>query len=258
MAAVRGQGITLLLGALLLLSLNGLAVNAQSWAATSWTPAHATFYGGTDASGTMGGSCGYGNLYSSGYDTNTAALSVALFNDGLSCGACFLIQCVTSQTSYCYPGKSITVTATNLCPDGSYGGWCNQPNLHFDLAYPMFSTLAQPVGGVIPVQFQRVPCQRNGGIEFTMNGNPYFLLVLVTNVAGGGDVAGLQVKSDSSGWYTMNHNWGQNWELDDHSELAGSELSFLVTLGSGVSQTFTDVVSSGWGFSQAYQCTTNF
>ncbi|KAJ1278887.1 hypothetical protein BS78_04G113400 [Paspalum vaginatum] len=220
-------------------------------APTGWLRAHATFYGGADASGTMGGACGYGNLYAQGYGSRTTALSTVLFSDGASCGQCYKIACDRkTDPTWCKPGVTVTVTATNFCPPNwelPNGGWCNTSRPHFDMAQPAWEKIGVYRGGIIPVIYQRVPCVKKGGVRFTINGHDYFNLVLVTNVAAAGSIKSMDVRaSDSNDWMPMVRNWGANWH--SLSYLTGKMLSFRVTITDGQKLEFTKVVPPGWTF----------
>ncbi|KAL3685607.1 hypothetical protein R1sor_003629 [Riccia sorocarpa] len=248
-------------------------VDASPWLVTTWTPSHATFYGTYDGAETMGGACGYGNLWWRGYGLNTAALSEALFNNGATCGACFQIRCDTTNpdaygVKFCYKDAApITITATNHCPPNwakpsDMGGWCNPPRTHFDLPLVMFSYMAQSVAGIIPVQYRRYltisryPARGAGGIKFSLGGNPYFNLVLVHNVAGAGIVTAMQMKGDKTTWCTMTRNWGQNWEC--HVKFTGQKLSFMVTASNGSFRRIDNLTSEVWYFGQTYEACSNF
>ncbi|KAF7055197.1 hypothetical protein CFC21_062757 [Triticum aestivum] len=220
-----------------------------------WHQAYATFYGGADGSETMGGACGYDNLYAAGYGLNNAALSTVLFNNGLSCGQCYLITCDTSKSNMCKPGTSITVSATNLCPPNwalpnDNGGWCNPPREHFDMSQPAWENLAIYRAGIVPVLYQRVACQRQGGLRFTISGFNFFELVLVTNIAMSGSIRSMSVKGTNTAWITMSQNWGANWQC--LAGLKGQALSFAITSSGGQYKVFQDVVPAWWLFGQTF------
>ncbi|CAN6223447.1 unnamed protein product [Urochloa humidicola] len=237
--------------------------------ASDWQDGSATFYGDDSGLGAdFGGACGYGATdISSLYSTYTAALSTPLFADGNGCGRCYELRCVNSR--WCNPGSpSVIVTGTNLCPPNWYlpsdaGGWCNPPRQHFDMAPPSFYRLPQRVAGIIPVQFRRVPCARPaGGVRLCLQGNYYWLLVYVMNVAGGGDVGDLAVKKAGDpdcNYVHASHNWGITYQV--FAALGNAQgLVVKMTSYSSPQQTIVvdDAVPAGWTTGLCYQGSNNF
>ncbi|XP_059669582.1 expansin-A23-like [Cornus florida] len=244
-----------LLMALIAFTSGSIGTLGDDW---QWNKAHATFYGDMEGGETLQGACGYDNVIKQGYGLATAALSTALFNNGATCGACFEIYCVDSPWCIKNAG-SIQVTATNFCPPNytkTHDIWCNPPQKHFDLSMPMFLKIAAYKAGIVPVSFRRVVCQKRGGIQFELKGNPNFLLVLVFNVGGTGEVAGMKVKGSKTNWLTMTRNWGQNWQTG--VPLQGQSLSFQVTASDGKIVEADFVAPPNWQFGQTYQSSKNF
>ncbi|KAG8048341.1 hypothetical protein GUJ93_ZPchr0008g12358 [Zizania palustris] len=236
--------------------------NHGKFTAGEWKQAHATFYGGRDGSGTLAGACGYKDTSAEGYGVQTVAVSTVLFNGGAGCGACYEVRCVDSPDGCKAGAAPVVVTATNLCPpnpgqSSENGGWCNPPREHLDLTMPAFLQIAQEKAGIVPISYRRVPCVKQGGIRYTITGNKYFNLVMVTNVGGAGDVSSLMVKGNKRvKWTTLKRNWGQEWQTSE--DLTGESLTFRVMTGDHRKATSWHVLPRDWQFGVTYQATKNF
>lgn len=220
-----------------------------------WRSARATYYAAADPRDSVGGACGYGDLVKGGYGMATVGLSEVLFERGQICGACFELRCV-DDLRWCIPGTSIILTATNFCaPNYGFladgGGHCNPPNKHFVLPIEAFEKIAIWKAANMPVQYRRIKCRKEGGIRFTIDGSNIFISVLITNVAGAGDIVAVKVKGSRTGWLPMGRNWGQNWHLN--ADLKNQPLSFEVTGSDGVTVTSYNVAPKNWNFGQTFE-----
>ncbi|XP_068303633.1 expansin-A13-like [Pyrus communis] len=220
-----------------------------------WSSARATYYAASDPRDKVGGACGYGDLEKAGYGLATVGLSEALFERGQICGACFEVRCV-EDTRWCIPGTSIIVTATNFCAPNyglmaEGGGHCNSPNKHLVLPIEAFEKIAVWKAGNMAVQYRRIKCRKEGGIRFTIDGSNIFISVLISNVAGAGDIVAVKVKGSRTGWLPMGRNWGQNWHVS--ADLLNQPLSFEVTSSDGRTVTSYNVAPKAWNFGQTFE-----
>lgn len=174
---------------LLLLCVNNVA---------AWIPGSATFYGNSaapyyDSYRLEDGTCACHKAKASGVCYNglcfekiadpkmVAAVNTPRLENTRLCGKCVEIRCSIgkyrglplSEFDWRNPcnaiprKKSITVTVTDSCPEShanpSNAKYCryDTKNMHFDLSFWAFQKLADPLFGVIDIDFRFVPCQES-------------------------------------------------------------------------------------------------
>uniref|UniRef100_M8BH38 Expansin n=1 Tax=Aegilops tauschii TaxID=37682 RepID=M8BH38_AEGTA len=125
------------------------------------------------------------------------------------------------------------------------------------MSTPLFAK-GDGCGRCYEIRFCRVPCQRSGGVQFCLMGNPYWLLVHVNNVGGGGDIGQIAVRETGGVWIQMTQNWGITFQA--FFELDRSKgLQFMITGGTdGKTMVVGDAVPAWWSTGLCYQGSNNF
>ena len=97
----------------------------------------------------------------------------------------------------------------------------------------------------------RIKCIKEGGLRFRVDGSGIFMSVLISNVAGAGDVAEVKIKGSRTGWLPMGRNWGQNWHIN--TDLKNQPLAFELTGSDGVTLTSYNVAPQNWNYGQTFE-----
>eukprot|EP00253_Pinus_taeda_P006287 PITA_06287 len=223
-----------------------------------WEPATATWYGKLHGAGSEEGSCGYGTIVKeSPFQSKIAAGSPALFKDGKGCGACYQVKC--TENGLC-SGTPVTVVITDICLDGG--------ETHFDLSGAAFESIASPGKdaalrkiGIVPILFQRVPCQYSGmNVAFHADpgANNYYFAVFIQYEAGDGDLGAVELQqANAQSWQQMRHKWGVNWFLNSGTPLQ-APFSIRLTTLSGAKLTASNVIPKSWRPNTTYKSSVNY
>lgn len=97
----------------------------------------------------------------------------------------------------------------------------------------------------------RIKCRKEGGVRFAVDGAGIFLSVLISNVAGVGDIVAVKIKGSRTGWLPMGRNWGQNWHIN--ANLKNQPLSFEITSSDGVTLTSYNVAPKNWSYGRTFE-----
>ncbi|GJP56901.1 hypothetical protein CLOM_g15958, partial [Closterium sp. NIES-68] len=103
-----------------------------------------------------------------------------------------------------------------------------------------------------------VPCVFSNNIRLTATGSPFWLNLLIRQVAGPGDLSLVEVMdSNSPTWRPMRHDWGANWVYDAFLQ---APLKFRLTSLTDNQQVVTSpgCLPAGWIPAKDYDCNIQF